>query len=128
MIKVYKVISIFLIGVFLLPSCTLFCLFSSFKIHQTEIAEHHCENKDDPNSDCDGVCYLKKKITHHHSQDMPDHAHIISTLNAFQGLFWQSSENKPLYPLILQDSLSLHQLSLVDGIPMEVFRPPQSTG
>lgn len=35
------------------------------------IIEHHCINKDNPDMECDGMCYLSKKI--HQSQDHDDH-------------------------------------------------------
>lgn len=40
------------------------------------IIEHHCVNKDNPDIECDGLCYLNKKIdeSHHDHED-----HKIST-------------------------------------------------
>lgn len=45
----------------------------AFELHHDEIAKHHCENRHDPDSDCDGSCVLAKRMRAsmdaHHSHD-----------------------------------------------------------
>ena len=38
-------------------------IFIDFKIHQESIAEEHCINKDKPEMNCDGKCYLKEQLS-----------------------------------------------------------------
>lgn len=40
-----------------------------FEIRQETIATHHCENRFDPNSTCDGFCFLKKHLSEHEKHD-----------------------------------------------------------
>lgn len=37
-------------------------IFIDFKLNQESIAEAHCINKDKPEMNCDGKCYLKKQL------------------------------------------------------------------
>lgn len=96
--------------------------------HQQEIAETLCENRHDPDSDCEGFCYLKKKFTHDHSHEMPDNAPAISSSQPFLGLFWESAKNRTHYLLIAHTSFPVHKDPPIDGIFGKVFRPPQSIG
>ncbi|NBB76410.1 MAG: hypothetical protein GVY02_03435 [Bacteroidetes bacterium] len=45
----------------------------SFKLNHKHIAEHHCMNRDNPDSDCNGTCYLKKSLekAHEHQEENP---------------------------------------------------------
>ena len=45
---------------------------------------HHCEN---PDTDCEGVCYLKKQVEHHQT----DSAFVVQ--NIFQILFIEINED-----------------------------------
>jgi hypothetical protein len=55
-----------------------------YALHKEHIIMHHCEN---PDSDCDGVCYLKKQVDHHQT----DPAFIVQ--NIFQILFIELNED-----------------------------------
>lgn len=45
----------------------------TFKLNHKHIAEHHCVNRDNPDSDCNGACYLKKSLekAHDHQEENP---------------------------------------------------------
>lgn len=57
--------------------------YAEYAMHMEHIILHHCEN---PDSDCDGVCYLKKQVEHHQT----DSAFIVQ--NIFQILFIEMNE------------------------------------
>ena len=40
-----------------------------FEIRHEYIADNHCENRFDPDSRCDGFCFLKKRMADHHQHD-----------------------------------------------------------
>ena len=46
-----------------------------FELRQDHIAEHHCENRFDPESKCNGMCFLKKRMAeaehHEHEKQVP---------------------------------------------------------
>lgn len=44
-----------------------------FKLNQEHIASHHCENIDHPELECNGTCFLNKKMkeSHDHKKEDP---------------------------------------------------------
>ena len=42
---------------------------SVFHLRQEFLAEHHCENRHDPESDCNGYCILKKHVAERAHED-----------------------------------------------------------
>lgn len=65
-----------------------------YHIFKEYIIDHHCVNKDNPDVECDGLCYLNKKIdeAHHHHED-----HAISVnVNYYPGAVL-NSENLPIF-------------------------------
>lgn len=46
-------------------------VFVSFKLNQTFIAETLCENRQEPEMQCNGSCHLKKQLIQHDEQE-PD--------------------------------------------------------
>ncbi|MGB3544450.1 hypothetical protein [Rubrivirga sp.] len=61
-----------LIAAFAVLTSTLGALviWGAFEVRQEHIAEHLCES---PDSDCDGMCFLNKKMESHHGHDEPAH-------------------------------------------------------
>lgn len=51
-------------------------LFIHFKINQEEIAELHCINKDKPELNCDGQCYLKDQLEQVNKEETDDEQQI----------------------------------------------------
>ncbi|MEM0964259.1 MAG: hypothetical protein AAGK21_17160, partial [Bacteroidota bacterium] len=50
----------------LASTCGALVIWTVFEVRQEHIAEHHCEN---PLSDCDGICFLDKRMHDHHGHD-----------------------------------------------------------
>lgn len=48
-----------------------------FALRHDYVAEHLCENRHDPDSDCDGQCFLKKRMEAHHGHDEPGEAPAV---------------------------------------------------
>ena len=44
----------------------------AFAFQREHAAEHLCENRHDPGSDCQGSCVLAKRLAEHHGHDTPD--------------------------------------------------------
>ena len=40
-----------------------------FALRHDYVAEHLCENRHDPDSECDGMCFLKKRMEAHHGHE-----------------------------------------------------------
>ncbi|MEM1115404.1 MAG: hypothetical protein AAF845_18700 [Bacteroidota bacterium] len=40
-----------------------------FALRQDHIAEHICENRHDPDSECEGMCFFEKRMEHHHGHE-----------------------------------------------------------
>ena len=51
-----------------------------FEMRQDHIAAHHCENRFDPASRCNGVCFLKKHMDEHQQHGQEQNASIASSL------------------------------------------------
>jgi hypothetical protein len=57
-----KLVAYLLLGLFLLQFVTKLYVEVDFLIHQTDIIEQLCENKDKPELQCNGKCYLMKQL------------------------------------------------------------------
>jgi hypothetical protein len=53
---------LFLLTLYLLASCRVALPLMEYVLHYNYIATELCENKDKPELDCCGKCYVKKKI------------------------------------------------------------------
>lgn len=51
-----------------------------FEVRQDHIAAHHCENRFDSESRCNGVCFLKKHVANHDKHDSEEQAQIVTSL------------------------------------------------
>lgn len=60
--RLKKFVSILLLHAILLQLCNKVGVFTWFKINQKEIVELFCINKNKPQIECDGKCYLKNKL------------------------------------------------------------------
>lgn len=65
-----KVISIFILGIFCLAAFKSATPFLSYKMNYEFILKERCEFRGTSQHDeCDGFCYLRKKIEHQHGGD-----------------------------------------------------------
>lgn len=57
-----KVITYLFIGAFLLNASSRLLVYADFWINREYIAANLCENKDEPEMQCNGKCHLKKEL------------------------------------------------------------------
>ena len=99
-----------------------------YMVYYDHIVQHECVNRDNPDIDCDGACYLEKKI--HDVQDKHEH-------EAPQN---QERERPNIIPIVAvpltfslevnrpsDSDLTIHNLSIYHNSPFlnSIFRPPQ---
>lgn len=96
-----------------------------FLIHQDHIAEHHCVNRNNPEIDCDGMCFLVKRIEDVHDQ----HDHNSLTMRVPDIDLRAVSMLAALSPWVLlreHDYPPAQNLAVPDPPPVDIFRPPWS--
>ncbi len=68
-----------------------------FKMNQHHIAEHHCENRDNPDMDCNGTCFLKKQLDEAHDHQNEDTIPFTYTEKTNLLFVTPMPENAPLH-------------------------------
>jgi len=87
-----------------------------YALHKEHIIMHHCEN---PDSDCDGVCYLKKQVDHHQTNP----AFIVQ--NIFQILFIETTDKFDLQDFKNSKYFIQGSENPTKGILRKLLIPPQ---
>ena len=100
----------------------------AFALTQEHVAEHLCENRHDPDSDCDGKCFLKERMEamdSHHGHGETDAPAVMPTPPVLLAVAadgatvppdrWRTAPAPPVWAL----------LGAANGAPGEVFRPPE---
>ncbi|HMB97582.1 MAG TPA: hypothetical protein VKM36_03810 [Balneolaceae bacterium] len=91
--------------------------YAEYALHKEHIMLHYCEN---PDSDCEGACYLKKQVQHQHT----DSALIVQHI--FQVLFVSEHGSSPHLP----DSRDSAELFISEDVinvpPDKLLQPPRA--
>jgi hypothetical protein len=97
-----------------------------FQLRHEYIAAHLCENRHDPTSDCDGKCFLKKRLaqsedhSHEHTAPTPAASPILFFLPAVSTTtLLRGPEQTQAYP-------TRDERSDRDGHPRDIDPPPRS--
>lgn len=61
-------IALFLLSVFLLQTFDSVLVYAQYLLNREFIAATLCENRDMPEMQCDGKCYLRKQLQQHHEE------------------------------------------------------------
>ena len=61
--------AILLLNIYLIGLCAPFYTLVNFAIHQEEIIDEFCENKDKPKLECNGKCHLSKLLANQQSEE-----------------------------------------------------------
>jgi len=88
-----------------------------YAMHKEHIVIHYCEN---PDSDCEGVCYLKKQVEHQQN-DSP-----LIVQHIFQVLFISESEAGLHTPGLRDIFVILLSEDLINSPPFKLLQPPQA--
>jgi len=97
----------------------------AFTVHQDYIAEHLCEN---PDSDCDGMCYLQDRMESHHGHDEPVSS-APATVPPLPVLLAVSAPGSAVPHMPSRDAGTpeAHPEDLLrEGVAADVFRPPRA--
>ena len=123
-----RILSIILItGIIFTTSFKDVFIFVSFKMNQRYIAENLCINKDNPFSDCEGSCFLKKQLSESNEDEnkqpltfLQDNSYTVLFLGkSFKNRgpeYYESQDLRPITNDLVPES------DFVFGI----FHPPQS--
>lgn len=102
-------------------------IWAIFKLNQAQITAEHCENKDKPEMQCNGHCYLNKQIKQEEkseSSQIPspkiEETTLIDVVAPFTTHFF-IPERKERF---IHIPYSLHELS--KGFLRETFQPPDT--
>jgi len=97
-----------------------------FQLRHEYIAAHLCEDRHDPTSDCDGQCFLKKRLaqsedhSHEHTAPTPAPSPILFFLPAeTTASLLRGPERTRVYPI--RDERNDR-----DGHPRDIDPPPRS--
>ncbi|MEL7362879.1 MAG: hypothetical protein AAFN13_12465 [Bacteroidota bacterium] len=96
-----------------------------FTLRQDVIAERFCENRDRPELNCDGVCYLTKQLKERQDREREQNEAVLELALTFQ---LQIAEGIALD--VPTDGIearrgSIALLGWAAGAPSEVFVPPR---
>ncbi|WP_143815309.1 hypothetical protein [Longibacter salinarum] len=94
-----------------------------FLIHQDHIAEHHCVNRNNPDVQCDGMCFLVKRIEDAHGS----HDHASLSMRAADVDIRAIAFSYTMIPVAASTSNEYgpyHTGPVPDPPPVDIFRPP----
>lgn len=104
--------------------------FLSYKMNYEFILKERCEFRGtSQHDDCDGFCYLRKKIEHQHGGDheVPhsDNAIPSHKFSSIYGILENNQE--PNTPLLNKNSFQVYSSSNTYKIYLEILSPPPKT-
>lgn len=91
--------------------------YAEYAVHKEHIMLHYCEN---PDSDCEGVCYLKKQVEHHQT----DSALVVQHI--FQVLFISETGSSSHLPDSKDTSDIFISEDLINVPPDKLLQPPRA--
>lgn len=99
-----------------------------YMMHYDHIVEHHCVNRDNPEMDCNGACYLKKKVEHssdseHNPLHKNNHSDNLQILPVF-GIY-SSLDTISFPPHHLTAFVSFSSSAYSNPFLQSLYRPPQ---
>ncbi len=87
-----------------------------YALHKEHIMLHYCEN---PDSDCEGICYVKKQVHNHQTDDALIVQHI------FQVLFLPETTTQPFITGSDYIANRFANEKTLAGNPFKILQPPQ---
>ena len=96
-----------------------------FVLRQDVIVERFCENRDRPELNCDGVCYLTKQLKEHQDREREQNEAVLELALTFH---LQVAESIALDTPADGIEARFGATALLDwaaGVPDEVFVPPR---
>lgn len=94
-----------------------------FEIRQDHIAAHHCENRFDPHSKCNGICFLKKQLNEQHEHEPEKQAQVPVSLVTFFLVAESAVELMP--PVALADFPPAAEAFVPRPAQSEIYHPPR---
>jgi hypothetical protein len=98
-----------------------------FVLHHGHIAAHHCEDRHNPESDCNGKCFLAKRVGEVHDAHGSDDGTARLTMRApvvDLTATWRPSLIVPPAPSSVHPYPAFEPAHLPDAPPDDIFRPP----
>ena len=125
--KLKKVVAIFLMVLILFPIFGKSWILISFKLNQESIAKNLCVQRNTKNNSCQGCCQLKKRLAEKDKQEQKQLPRGSNEKNSFNADYFFKELNNILYfSSRRKSSFQNHDGSLLNA-PLEgLFRPPQA--
>jgi len=90
--------------------------YMEYAVHKEHIMLHYCEN---PDTDCEGTCYLKKQVEHHQT----DRALVVQHI--FQVLFIGETYSAIHIPQSHLIGQVFYSENVTDPPPFTLLQPPR---
>jgi hypothetical protein len=122
-----KIIAILLLTSFTLQLCNRVGIIAWFNLNQDKVVELFCINKDKPELDCKGKCYLAEKLEEakqtEEGTSIPNSKHKQTTEEI---LFLEKTLLLSISGSAHQISFSFYKSSYAHQFMMSVFQPPRA--
>jgi hypothetical protein len=98
-----------------------------FALRQAYVAEHLCENRDDPQAHCHGRCFVKKQAERHQERQERQPLDLAQVLLAPAVAACSGEVPTPPDPTGTTGYFVSAAGSYAAGFPSEVFNPPRAS-
>lgn len=118
-----RFIALLLICLMVTANFTRLFIYAGFEVNQKYIAEKLCENRDKPWLNCNGRCYLMKKIKQAEEKERSAEHQVQK--NLFQDAFLTTSFAFKFHAQLLQLFSQPYLLQLPQQTGKSLLRPPR---
>jgi len=117
-----KLTSYLLLLVYLSVSLNFFLPVAAYKLNKNFIVDELCENKNKPEMNCDGKCYLGKQMDKQTGADSePDNQVILSNIHELPHILLQTNNSPTNFPRVISYS-TFYQITT--DLITDVHTPP----
>jgi len=117
-----RFVAILLILTVISSNLTKCIIFASFKINQKYIAKELCENRDKPELNCEGKCYLAKKLKQ--AEEKEQEQEHQAKKNLLQEAFIGKAESVNFHIQLIQVLNEAPNNTYYHQDPLFIFHPP----
>ena len=117
--------AIFLLIAVVSTNFTRFFVYAGFELNQSYIALVLCENKDKPELNCNGKCFLSKKIKEVEKNERKEEGNNLRKM--FQESFIAKSNTLLINPFAFVRKITVREIpSALPNGNTDIFHPPPS--
>lgn len=121
-----RFITYLFLGAFLLHSASRVIVYANFWLNQEFIAENLCENREEPQLECNGKCHLKKELDKDDERKQKDTKQQVEVLLFLSPEISHNLEQTASYFIEKQRHYAFVLVQEPKGYHSHVFHPPIS--